>query len=272
MRTALALAALCAAGPALAQVGRSGSSASVLKPQPSYESPQRFALEIKFGSYVPGIDNSPGLNGRTPFADVFNNGEKPNGFLLTTLEFDWQFFRKVGSLGVGVALGFYRNTAKSFTYLENMGGGLTPCRVPSCVQSGDETALNVIPIELLLVYRFDYLMQRWRIPFVPYMKVGLAYAFWVIQNGSGGTATYDEGGGVISEGAGGTWGFTLHPGLSFMLDIIDRGAARVMDAELGINHTHLFIEMNYFNLENFGRDRTMVLSDLSFNAGIAFEF
>ena len=45
-----------------------------------------------------------------------------------------------------------------------------------------------------------------------------------------------------------------------------------MDAELGINHTHLFIEMNYANISNFGRDRTLVLSDLSFAAGLGFEF
>jgi hypothetical protein len=272
MRAAILLAGLLAAAPAFAQVGVSGSTYT-LKPPPSYESPQRFAFEIKFGPYVPGIDSSPGLNGRTPFADLFNGGEKPAGFLLTTLEFDYQFFRKVGSLAVGLSLGYYRNTTKAFTYLEDMGGGLTPCKVTTCQQSGDETALNIIPIQLLLVYRFDYLMQRYRIPFVPYMKVGLGYYIWAIQNGSGGIATFDEGGGNTSDGAGGTWGFTLQPGLSFLLDIIDRNAAHVMDAELGINHTHLFIEMNYMNASNFGREsNTLVLSDLSFNAGLAFEF
>lgn len=272
MRAAALIACLCAASSASAGgvVGTSGSTFSENKPQ-NFESPQRFALEIKFGPYVPGIDSSPGLNGRTPFADLFNGGEKPAGFLLTTLEFDWQFLRKVGSLGVGLSLGFYRNTTKAFTY-NDTNGTLVSCNVADCQQSGDDTALNVIPIQLMLVYRFDYLMQRWRVPFVPYFKVGLAYYIWAIQNGSGGIATFNEPDGTVSSGAGGTWGFVLHPGLSFLLDVIDRNAAHVMDSELGINHTHIFIEMNYANISNFGRDNTMVLSDLSFNAGLAFEF
>ena len=39
-------------------------------PPRSYESSQRFAVELKFGPYSPNIDASPGLNGST-FADLF---------------------------------------------------------------------------------------------------------------------------------------------------------------------------------------------------------
>ncbi|HEX9101821.1 MAG TPA: hypothetical protein VF997_06440, partial [Polyangia bacterium] len=35
-----------------------------------YESPQRFAVELKFGPYSPNIDASQGVHG-TPFADLF---------------------------------------------------------------------------------------------------------------------------------------------------------------------------------------------------------
>jgi hypothetical protein len=239
----------------------------------NFRSPQWFMLEVKFGPYVPGIDSSPGLSS-TPFATIFGDperpGEKPPSFLLTTLEFDVQFFKKFGTLAAGFAIGYYRNTAKALQYYPPT--STTPCTPGMCYQSGDDTAINIIPMELLLIYRFDYLLNRWRVPLVPYFKFGIAYYIWVIQDGSGGIAKTVDPDGTEHAGQGGTWGITLHPGLSFALDALDVTAGRVLDAELGINHVHLFIEMNYGEISNFGRDRTLVLSDLTFNAGLGFEF
>jgi hypothetical protein len=275
----IACAILCSlAAPAFADkpleqpVGTSTGVRFGERPPVSYKSPQWFALEIKFGSYVPSIDASPGLRA-FPFGELFvdpSNPEKPAGQLLTQLEFDVQFFKKFGTLGVGFAIGLYRNTAKSFAYADT--AGTKPCMGGQCVRTDDETALNVVPLELLLVYRLDYFLQRWHVPLVPYFKFGIAYYIWAIQNGSGGIATYTDAAGNTSDGQGGTWGITLHPGLSLALDSIDPSAGRVMDAELGINHVHVFVEMNYANISNFGRDRTLVLSDLSYALGIAFEF
>jgi hypothetical protein len=107
---------------------------------------------------------------------------------------------------------------------------------------------------------------------VPYFKVGLAYYIWVIQNGSGGVATATSPSGNSLDGAGGTWGFVLNPGLALQLDVIERNAARTMDAELGINHTYLFVELHYADISNFHSSHAMVLSDTTFNAGMAFEF
>ena len=57
------------------------------------ESPQHFAIEIKLGPYVPHLDSSAGLNGRTPFSDQFGSstsekGALPSRGLLTQGEFD----------------------------------------------------------------------------------------------------------------------------------------------------------------------------------------
>jgi hypothetical protein len=267
---ALALALVAAAGSAaLAKPmvgtppGKFGERASA-----DYQSSQWFAFELKFSPYTPHIDQSAGLTG-TPFLDLFTSQFKSprelGPHLLTQLEFDFQFFHKFGSLGVGATLGFYRRTTHAFVATD------PPCEVPSCQRSGDETALNVVPMSLLLVYRFDVLALRYRVPLVPYFKIGLAYYAWFIQNGSGGiaTATID---GQKRDGYGGSFGWVLNPGLAFLLDIIDPRTARTMDAELGINHTYLFCELHYADVDGFrARDR-MNLSDLTLNAGIAFEF
>jgi hypothetical protein len=145
-------------------------------------------------------------------------------------------------------------------------------KLKQCMRSGDETSLNILPLQLMLVYRFDVLALRYKVPFVPYMKVGLAYYIWWIQNGGGDIATVNAGPGKTVSGYGGTFGWTLNPGLAFLLDVIDPTAARVIDSELGINHTYVFAELNYANISGFGASDVLVLSDLTWTAGLAFEF
>jgi hypothetical protein len=247
------------------------------KPRQNYESSQWFALELKFGPYSPDIDSSPGLNSH-PFADLFNPADKhhgrPGGRLLTQIEFDFQFLhRSWGSLGIGHTLGYYRRFTHAVNYIH--GDTMTPCSLEKgeCVASGDITALNIIPLSILAVYRFDYLARRYKIPFVPYVKAGLAYYIWWIENGSGGVATYRVPMTTQTDsGYGGTFGWVLNPGLAFLLDVIDPSAARTMDAELGINHTYLFFEMHYADITGFGAPNKMTLSDLTWNTGITFEF
>jgi hypothetical protein len=270
------------------------------------ESPRRFALEIKFAPYIPAIDSSPGLTG-TPFSDTFGDpadprGAAPSRFLLTQLEFDWQLWNRFGSLGVGLSAGYFRKTARQFalfndrqpcavggsigeprTYtLPGMKAPLKPEEVEQCF-SGDENSLNVFPISLLAVYRFDVLDRRYRIPLIPYMKAGLAYYVWWMGTSSEITTSADD-----RKAAGGTFGFVLHPGLAVNLGFFDREAGGVMDRELGLNRVSLFVEMHYAVINNFGspaektvevrpmvfepRPTTLDLSDLTFNAGLAFEF
>jgi hypothetical protein len=250
-------------------------------PSRTYESSQRFAFELKFGPYSPNIDASPGLNGKTPFADLFPPAAgktRPPGKLLTSIEFDWQFFRRAyGNFGIGHTVGFYRRTTHSFNFTTVDGNNTTPCSTTDpnnpCMRSGDQTALNIIPMSILAVYRFDYLARRWRIPFVPYFKIGLAYYFWWIENGNGSIAQFTPPGSTQSQGGwGGTFGWVMNPGGAFMLDVLDPTAAKIIDAELGINHTYLFCEFAYNKIDGFGAANKMNLSDTTLNAGLAFEF
>ncbi len=256
-------------------------------PTHDYASSQRFALEVKFGPYSPNIDASPGLHGATPFADLFPPAKghtRPPGRLLTEIEFDYEFLHKWwGTLAVGNTIGFYRRTTHSFAFLEDPATGqeTQPCNANlkngpvNCVRSGDTTALNIVPLSVMLVYRFDYLALRYHIPFIPYFKIGLAYYIWEIDNGGGflSVAQFTPAGSMSSQGGwGGTLGWVLNPGGAFLLDVLDPSAAKVMDAELGINHTYLFCEFHYADITGFGAANKMNLSDTTLNAGVGFEF
>jgi len=282
---ALAWITTLAAAPARADYGSSGSSTAPSFGENAprdYQSSQWFALEIKFGPYSPNIDASPGLNGKTPFKDLFPadpGKSRPPGRLLTQVEFDVQILRKwYGNFGIGHTIGYYRRTSHSFAYDISSGSNTScdanPASANPCARSGDTTALNVVPLSIMGVYRFDLLANRWKIPFVPYFKIGIAYYAWWIENGGGflSIANYPRGDGHSDSGFGGTWGWVMNPGGAFLLDVIDPSAARTIDAELGINHTYLFCEFHYADITGFGANNKMNLSDTTLNAGIAFEF
>ena len=273
-RSLAALAALLAFSTvARAETGSSSQPKFGENPSKSYMSSQWFAFELKFSPYSPMIDSSDGLTGK-PFQELFtpqSSQHRPDSRLLTQVEFDFQFLHKHGSLGIGVTAGFARRTSHSYDYAD--AAGAVPCTVGSCTRSGDQTALNVMPFSGLLVYRWDWLALRHHVPLVPYFKVGIAYYVWWIENGSGSTTSFtDPNTGHKDNGYGGTWGFVLNPGLSFLLDVIDPSAAKTMDAELGINHTYLFVELHYADVSGLGQKGRLNLSDTTFNTGLAFEF
>lgn len=284
MKRIALVALLLLAARASAQEGVGGNPPGFGEnPQRHYESPQRFAVELKFGPYSPNIDASQGVHG-TPFADLFppNPGKsRPPGKLLTQVEFDYQFLhRSWGNFAIGNTAGYYRRTTHSFAYVTDptTGSPTTACTSGAsgnCVRSGDTTALNIVPLSIMAVYRFDYLARRWKVPFVPYVKVGLAYYIWWIENGGGflSIAQFTPPGSTSSQGGwGGTFGWVANPGGAFLLDVLDPPAAKTIDAELGINHTYLFCEFHYADISGFGAAGKMNLSDTTLNAGISFEF
>jgi hypothetical protein len=219
-----------------------------------YASPQHFMGELKFGPYKPNID-SEFTNGAHPYEDIFG---KDGTSLMIQGELDLQLWHRFGSLGVGLASGFFTNTGH---------GLVTSTSQPSA----DEAALTIIPIELLAVYRFDVL-TRWRVPFVPYGKIGLCYYIWWMTAGGGELSSFTTADGSKTEDArGGTFGWKGVLGLAFQLDVIDPDAARGMDSELGINHSYLFWEYGHTAVSGLSGNG-LHLGDNNWAAGIGFEF
>ena len=65
---------------------------------------------------------------------------------------------------------------------------------------------------------------------------------------------------------------TSRPGVAIMLDAFEPRASAVLDTELGINHAYAFFEMNAAWITSFNIDSQMSFSDLTWSAGLGFEF
>ncbi|MCA9644954.1 MAG: hypothetical protein KC492_29900, partial [Myxococcales bacterium] len=148
---ALAASTLAWAAPATAQgvdeLGAYGGREDV-----HFESPQYGAVEVRFGRYVPNVDDE--FNGAaTPYADTFGDDSR----YLIGLEFDWQLLRipHFGSLGPGIGWGYTKSTAKA--PLTSTGE-----------RSEQETSLTIMPMYLVGVLRVDVLAKDLDIPLVPY--------------------------------------------------------------------------------------------------------
>lgn len=247
MPAALATALLCAAATARAQ----HHDPSVLPPPAQtahIESPQHFAFEIKFGPYLPDVD-SEFSGGARPYHDTFGDDD----LFHTAIEFDWEYLRiPGGTLAIGLGVGFMQAVGPTFTAT----GGKT----------GEDTVLNVLPVHFAATFRFDLLAANGWVPLVPYVKGGISLYYWWVLNG-GGTAGTD---------ADPAWGYTpgwfFAPGVMLQLDFFEPSAAKTFDTEFGVNHSYLFFEGMLAWIDDFGSGAAMALSDMTWVAGLAFEF
>ena len=243
--------ALCSLILLASLVGAPRARADKYVPDADYKpTPRWWALELKFGPYKPDIDQEFG-GGASPYADIFGEGVK----LMSQLTLDVQFLKLHGSLGVGGTFGYFRASGKALA--------------EDGTDSGDKTSLNMMPFILQLVYRWDYAAQRWKFPLVPYIRFGLVYAVWWVNDGNGDTAELSPG----HKAHGGTWGYQLNIGLAFLLDVLEPGAAKSMDMELGVNHSYLFVEFVHNSINDFGHRNSWQLGmKYSLLAGLTLEF
>lgn len=230
-------------------------------------SPQRFALEIKLGPYLPDVDlryDGPGFG---PYATLFGetNGQgeavdDPKPAVMPIIGFEWQFAYFGGPLGLGTQVGFFRDKAKAL---------LSSPREDENVRSeADDVTFGVVPLSLLIVYRFELLADRFKVPLVPYAKAGAGYGVWWTKNGNGDVPTNRAG----NKGVGGVWGWQLNAGGMLRLDFIERASAKRLDQTTGINHTYLFGEYQLNRLDNFGVGESISVGDSTWFAGLAIEF
>ncbi len=214
--------------------------------------PQRFALELRFGPYYPQVDQEFG-GAATPYADVFTNDWR----LHFGAEFDWQIVRIpfVGTLGPGVGIGHVSATGQAFragTY-----------GTPSAERIG-ETSLTMIPMNLSAVVRFDEFFRRTHIPIVPYAKIGLGYGLWWAKAGE-----KDSKIGKDFAGEGASYGVHWAIGGAIALDFLGRREMSALDQETGVNHIYLFGEWYNQNL-GLGTNQ-MHIGTSTWMTGMTFE-
>lgn len=243
----LAGAAFLSVSPAFAQGVDDFGPYGGLEHHERAQSPQNVAVEFRFGPYRPHVDEDlPG----TPYKDIFGDSTRWQG----GLEVDWQVlrFRKLLSFGPALTWAYTHSSA------------------PAPLASGDgmsaqNTTLGIMPMNLLAVLRFEAIADRTWVPLVPYIKLGLGTALWWSSIGE--ESTHYNG----QVGKGTSFGYVAAIGTMVRLDMLDLQAAASADANLGINHSSIFVEYYKSNLNGFGSSSTMEVGTSTWVMGLALE-
>jgi hypothetical protein len=213
------------------------------------ESPQDVALEVRFGPYLPDVDDEFS-NGAAPFDTLFGDTNR----YLIGLEVDWQALRipHVGTLGPGFGIGYTTMDGQT----RNQSGALSDAQ---------ETSLNILPMYLAAVLRVDVLARKTPVPLVPYGKLGLGAAMWWTSDGIdtsrvGGTVGRDT-----------SWGYQYALGAMLLLDVFDDESALELDSTLGVNSSYLFFELYGSDLDGFNSGDQMQVGTHTWFTGLAFE-
>lgn len=225
-----------------------------------------WTFELKFGPYIPAIDSEPGLtkianaSGKMvgPYELMYGNSHA----LMMQMELDRYFLYPSGQLGVMLGWGYMSNGAQSF--VENPDG-----TVDYTMRSkADSTGFRLFPLSLGGVYRFTSLANKTKIPIVPYVKGGLDYYIWYVIKGNGNLASTMKNGSAY----GGTLGVQGTIGIDIRADELDPTAAQSLQSELGVRHAGFFVEGTYAWVNGLFQSNRLRVGDLTWFAGVNFEF
>lgn len=215
--------------------------------------------EFKGGPYLPDLGNTGGgSEGNLAFQRIFESN--PNE--LFTIGLDVQLYRGIGTAGIGASFGF----------MQFVGRGLYAGGADQGSTSRDTTVFNIAPLTLTGHYRFDWLADQIPLPFVPYVKGGLAYYLWWVTTGTGDVARFEQPGNGADDipGRGGKWGLTGTVGMAIMLNIFEPQSAQSLFAATGVRGTYIFGELQANKIDGFGSDG-FDLSDTTWNIGLYLE-
>lgn len=207
-------------------------------------------LELRFGSHRPRIDNEFG--GAGPYSAMLGGRS-----LLFEAGLHWHLYQGIGKVSIAGNIGYFNKRGHAFTEDNE--------------KSADRTSLMIIPTRLSVVYRFDYLQERWRIPFVVSARIGLDYQFWNTKSAGKISDGIGPSGDLIV-GRGGTAGWHYGVTLYFWLNWLAPAMAASFDSNTGINNSYLFAEFLSTHVNDFGGANSWDLSANTFMFGLAFEF
>lgn len=206
------------------------------------DSRRRGSVQVIGETYRPNVDADLSTH---PYQDAFGTRR---GWMFRGLA-SRALYVGVGALEAGVGGG----------YFQDRGHGV----LSDGTKAAASTTFHVLPVTLSLTYRFDYLEQRWRIPFMFYGRASLERFHWWVSDGNGDRSE-----------SGATNGYSFTGGAGLLLDFFDRGTARELDRETGINDTWLTFDVTKSYVDDFGSSKSWDLSDekLSLGIGLLFAF
>lgn len=209
------------------------------------QSPQNSAASFRVGTFEgPNLEGSNGVT----FQDVYGEDTK---FLLLA-DYEWQFYKKFGKLGIRVGSGIMYAEGSGFftdtTFFDDGSGQQV------ATEAREDYNLFVFPNNVGLIYRAQFYDKQWIVPFA---EIGLDY-FAIVEYRDDGDET----------NFGGSPHFHFAAGGSFSLNTLSRELAINVDREYGINNMWLTAE--YRRLEQITGD--FDFSDDIYSAGFMFEF
>lgn len=212
-------------------------------------------FEFRGGPYLPSIGQGDIVPGE-PDAFVRIFGSRPNP--LYSLGAEVQVYRGLGTVALGGSFGFMQWVGRAFV-------SRTGERA-----SNDTTVFNLLPLTLTLGYRFDWLVDHTFIPFVPYVRGGLAYYVWWSTNGRGEISRVENPQGNDFIARGGRLGFTGSLGVAFLLNVLEPRAARALFDATNVRGTYFFAEVTSAQVDGFG-SAGFDLSDATWSLGLFLE-
>ncbi len=202
--------------------------------RPSMMSSERFAFELRVGTYQPDVGNDA-------FSLIYEDDRGP----MAGAEFHILPARipYVGLVGVGLGFGW-----------ASYSGGA--CVDAACTNRTDEEAsFRLIPLSAMGVLRIDVLARELSIPIILTGKIGIDFAFFKAESGS------------REETSGVSIGLRWAIQVALELDFISPGSARSLDEDWGINHTFIFGEVYGSNANS-----QLPVGDLTWSAGLGLTF
>ncbi len=230
----------------------------------NYESPQRWAFELRIGPYYPQVDSEPGLNG-TPFANTMGDHHR----IMVGIEGDWEAVRlpKVLSFGPGFGTG-YTVLSNPATYGSGPPGSTPPAGITVGSPSPMNSSLKIWVQWVDAVVRLDALDRSFHVPIVFTAKLGMGQALW--WAGKGNLAGRDPNTGTIGHGR--SWGPHWALGVMFDMNFMQPERSKHLDAVSGINHMYFFTEYYQLRLGSFGGSDQMRVGDNDWVLGYALDF
>jgi hypothetical protein len=222
----------------------------VAAPAARAESPRSGSFELRLGWYRPSIDAE--FASARPYADAFGTDR---GISFGALYSRSVWMTPVGTLDLGVGGGYWQKDGQGVS--------------PTTGNKGDSTSLKMIPLQVAVTYRVDWLADQLGIPFLPFGRVAALDHIWWVNDGGGGTPTAGT-----SRGSGQTFGYAFTGGVGLVLDFLEPQMAREMDLDTGINHTVVFVDVTKSYVKDFGSAKSWDLSadGLAWTVGLCFVF
>jgi hypothetical protein len=267
VRTAPALAALAIATPARAggyqPYWENSDITADENAAPDDPDLVKWNVGLKLGPYVPQIDAhfaaKPG-----PYEAMFGGYH-----MLVLVDVERVIWSGFGQVTVGASAGYWQKTARAYT-IDGMPGD------PTRPRASDTNKFRLIPTALTVGYRFTMLDDEYGIPVVPYVRGGLSYYVWSIQQADGSFASAckdgsDAEGCDTTKGLGASLGVQGAIGVAIRAERIDASAATSM-RQSGIQHAGIFGELSMAKVDGFGSEKKLSVGDRTWFAGVNFEF